>query len=81
MALPQPPEVLSGMFYSAPAQRAETGCASVRDHADKAVVSAVPVIQNKPDTAVCSDANGNVLRQETYLRAVYQAFSLGDGFA
>lgn len=31
-------------------------------------------------TAVCSDANGNVLGGRTYLRAVYRAFSLGDGF-
>ncbi len=27
------------------------------------------------------DANGNVLRGAPYLRTVYQAFSLGDGFA
>ena len=29
---------------------------------------------------VISDANGNVLRCVSYLRAVYQSFSLGDGF-
>lgn len=31
--------------------------------------------------AAVRDANGNVLFSKTYLRAVYQAFSLGDGFA
>lgn len=28
-----------------------------------------------------TDANGNVLRGESYLRTVYSAFALGDGFA
>lgn len=28
-----------------------------------------------------TDANGNVLRQTSYMRAVYQVFALGDGFA
>ncbi|HIS94139.1 MAG TPA: hypothetical protein IAC19_00035 [Candidatus Ventricola gallistercoris] len=31
--------------------------------------------------AAVRDANGNVLLSQTYLRAVYQAFALGDGFA
>lgn len=34
----------------------------------------------KPPLAA-RDANGNVLRAPSYLRAVYQAFALGDGFA
>lgn len=28
-----------------------------------------------------TDSNGNVLRRVSYMRAVYQAFALGDGFA
>lgn len=32
-------------------------------------------------SAAHSDANGNVLRGASYLRTVYQAFALGDGFA
>ena len=32
-------------------------------------------------SCVCSDANGNVLGGVSYLRTVYQAFSLSDGFA
>lgn len=34
----------------------------------------------RPQRHVVSDANGNVIRCQSYLRAVYQAFSLGDGF-
>ena len=30
--------------------------------------------------ALRCDANGNVLARESYLRTVYRAFSLGDGF-
>lgn len=33
-----------------------------------------------PPARVISDANGNVLRCQSYLHTVYQAFSLGDGF-
>lgn len=28
-----------------------------------------------------TDANGNILRHASYMRAVYQVFALGDGFA
>lgn len=34
----------------------------------------------RPPLRVVSDANGNVLCRANYLHAVYQAFSLGDGF-
>lgn len=34
-----------------------------------------------PVSASRRDANGNVLRGASYLRTVYQAFALGDGFA
>ncbi|MBR5224535.1 MAG: hypothetical protein IKV90_02595 [Clostridia bacterium] len=27
-----------------------------------------------------TDANGNIIRQASYMRAVYQSFALGDGF-
>ena len=34
------------------------------------------------DCAVLNaDANGNLLREVSYMRSVYQAFALGDGFA
>ena len=30
---------------------------------------------------ICCDSNGNILAACSYMRAVYQAFALGDGFA
>lgn len=38
-------------------------------------------LRRAPVSAARSDANGNVLRGASYLRTVYQAFALGDGFA
>ena len=77
----QPPAILRSALCSAPAQAEQTGCDPARDRADKLQSTAASMIHDEPDTYVCSDANGNVLRRQTYLRAVYQAFSLGDGFA
>ena len=34
-----------------------------------------------PARAVCCDANGNILSAQSYLRTVYRAFVLSDGFA
>lgn len=34
-----------------------------------------------PARAVCCDANGNILSAQSYLRTVYRAFALSDGFA
>jgi len=31
--------------------------------------------------APCTDTNGNILFSVSYMRSVYQAFALGDGFA
>lgn len=45
-----------------------------------ASVQAAPM-RRAPVNAARSDANGNVLRGASYLRTVYQAFALGDGFA
>ena len=81
MVLPQVHSVLRSALCSALAQRAETGYAPARACTDKVQTAAASMIHQEPDTAVCSDANGNVLRHETYLHAVYQAFSLGDGFS
>ena len=76
-----PVSVLRGVLCSAPAQTEQTSCDPARDHTDKAQIMVASMIHDEPDISVCSDANGNVLRCQTYLRAVYQAFSLGDGFA
>ena len=45
-----------------------------------ASLQAAPM-RRAPVNAARSDANGNVLRGASYLRTVYQAFALGDGFA
>ncbi|MBR3796775.1 MAG: hypothetical protein IKK34_12240 [Clostridia bacterium] len=76
----QLPPALRGVLCVAPARPAETGCVSVLKRTDSVQTIAEAMIHERPDASVCSDANGNVLRQETYLHAVYQAFSLGDGF-
>ena len=76
----QPTVILCSVLCSAPAQAEQTGCDPDCDRADKMQSMAASMIHDEPDTYVCSDANGNVLRRQTYLRAVYQAFSLGDGF-
>jgi len=39
------------------------------------------MIDETVPSAPQTDANGNVLLQQSYMRTVYQAFALGDGFA
>lgn len=43
--------------------------------------AACPAAGLFPLHAVCCDANGNVLSAQSYLRTVYRAFALSDGFA
>lgn len=50
---------------------------SVKDAAMYLVVHGQEGVQIAADC----DSNGNVLRCGTYMRSVYQAFDLGDGFA
>lgn len=72
--------LVQAAFVSAPAPQAETGTAHPREHSVQRRASA-PAPENRilNTLAVC-DANGNVLEGQSYLRAVYQAFALGDGF-
>lgn len=71
---------VAAAFSAAPSQRSETGVDPVHREAspreDKAEAPQGPA----PCARVICDANGNVLGSVSYLRAVYQAFSLGDGF-
>ena len=53
-----------------PVRKKET----IRDAGEKAPE------HDAPAARVACDANGNVLGSDSYLHAVYQAFSLGDGF-
>ena len=72
--------MIATAFSAAPAPLCEMGlepvCKSetIRDARQEAPGSAAHAAR-----VVC-DANGNVLSGRSYLRAVYQAFSLGDGF-
>ncbi|MGN0774037.1 MAG: hypothetical protein ACI4MP_09650 [Candidatus Ventricola sp.] len=76
----QADSLVRAAFVSAPAPQAETGTAHPREHSVQRRASA-PAPENLilNTLAVC-DANGNVLEGQPYLRAVYQAFALGDGF-
>lgn len=38
-------------------------------------------VSSAPERPVFTDANGNILFGKSYMRAVYQSFALGDGFA
>jgi len=63
-----------------PAPDAPVGHAPVLCAALRKVLSETQQQAEQPRAFVCSDANGNVLGSASYLHAVYQAFSLGDGF-
>lgn len=66
---------------SAPSEQQET-CGTVRQEQGNRRHEVPSVVDNPPPQALAlCDANGNVLREQTYLHAVYQAFALGDGFA
>ena len=66
---------------SSPVERhAETGCAPGRSQSTQRVqINPAPENRSLQRIALC-DANGNVIGEKTYMRAVYQAFVLGDGF-
>jgi len=59
---------------------AQTGVSVQREESAQRM-HAAPVPQDQAlNPRVTSDANGNVLLGQTYMRAVYQAFALDDGF-
>ena len=68
--------VLSGAIAS----RTETGMAVRRDQSAQRMQPVPAPQESILIHRVLSDANGNVLAGKTYMRAVYQAFVLGDGF-
>lgn len=72
--------LICAAFVSAPAPRAETGTPHQREQLVQRRES-VPVTENPVLNVLTEcDANGNVLKSRPYLREVYQAFVLGDGF-
>ena len=68
------------MLCAAPASLGETGHVSVRMDASQRVAREAGSQSVLRPVRVCSDANGNILHAESYMRSVHQAFSLGDGF-
>lgn len=78
---PLSPAVLRSVLCSAPISAGETGCLQKKEHPVRTQTADASIASDEPGISVCSDANGNVLGRQTYLHTVYQAFSLGDGFA
>lgn len=76
----QAASLVRAAFVSAPAPRAETGAAQMREHSvQRHAQTPAPEPPVLSGLAAC-DANGNVLGSQPYLRTVYQSFVLGDGF-
>lgn len=80
-SMPEQENVLvRAALVSAPAPKAETGSTHQREQSvQRRVQTPAPERRLLNLLAEC-DANGNVLKERTYLRAVYQAFALGDAF-
>lgn len=72
--------LVQAAFVSAPAPIAETGTTQQREQCvQRHALTPAPERPIQTALAEC-DANGNVLKGQSYLHAVYQAFALGDGF-
>ena len=65
----------------APREAAESALASCQETLRRAPEGEAPQVQAISAPRAQTDANGNVLRGRSYLRTVYSAFALGDGFA
>lgn len=80
----QAPESLPALVsLTAPAAReaVESVSAASQESLRRAPEGEVPPEQPASAPRALTDANGNVLRGMSYLRTVYSAFALGDGFA
>lgn len=75
------PALVRAAWVSAPATREETHHVGERAPATQRIGVMHAPENRTPVRRALSDANGNVLASRTYLRTVYQAFALGDGFA
>lgn len=67
-------------FSAMPAPVSQSGHVPVRQTMGLRTVSVLADSAAAPRALVLSDANGNVMTCGTYMHAVYQAFTLGDGF-
>ena len=72
--------LISTRLTAAPAAASEDVCTlQIRQPKTKREMVSPSLTQDMTTPVLC-DANGNVLGQRSYMREVYQVFSLGDGF-
>ena len=72
--------MVSAAFSAAPAPLCQMGLEPIREAETIRDAGENAPEHDAPAVRVACDANGNVLGSDSYLHAVYQAFSLGDGF-
>ena len=73
---------ISAALRCAPApQMQEAGAPGQTQRGGSHRETACPQAGLSPARTVCCDANGNILSAQSYLRTVYRAFALSDGFA
>ena len=71
---------IRAVLCNAPQHRPHAGDPVIKSVVHRRVPIATVLDHQASDHCVPSDANGNVLAARTYMRAVYQAFALDDGF-
>ena len=71
---------VSAALCAMPAPVAQSGHVPARETDGQRMVITRAEEGSLPRSFVLSDANGNVISCGTYMHAVYQAFTLGDGF-
>lgn len=76
----RPAASIRAVLCNAPASLRQTGTVVLKSAALKRLQAEPAPDHREADHSVISDANGNVLLGRTYIRAVYQAFTLDDGF-
>lgn len=82
MSLIPPPAVMKASLTCPPMEQAQTLHAQRAQ--ERQFFTDASIVREDGEIAFRlpqTDANGNILRQTSYMRAVYQVFALGDGFA
>ncbi len=76
----RPAASIRAVLCNPPVQLRQAGTVALKSVAQKRLHATPAPDHREADRSVPSDANGNVLLGRTYIRAVYQAFTLDDGF-
>lgn len=76
----RPVSAVRALLCNAPQPRPQTGAVTLKSAAARRVHTESAPDHRASDHSVPSDANGNVIASRTYMRAVYQSFTLDDGF-